>query len=136
MSSPEAARIPILAALKPKDRENLLASAKKRTWAPGEIVVRQGDSALHLFLIEAGRANVQYADGAVVATLGPGDFFGELGLIAEHVRTATVVAAETLTCILLPSWEFRSLLDEHPEIAVPMLKTLIARMHGMSPHEH
>ena len=64
-----------------------------------------------------------------VGRLEAGDFFGELGLIEQHGRTATVIAEDDLTCYLLPAWEFRSLLKEHPEMAVPMLHALIARMH-------
>jgi CRP-like cAMP-binding protein len=136
MSEPEPEHIPILAVLKPKDREKILASAKRRTWAAGDVVVREGESALNLFLIESGRAHVQHADGASVGTIEAGDFFGELGLIVEHPRTATIVADTTLTCVLLPAWEFRSLLEEHPEMAIPMLRKLIARLHGVTPHEH
>jgi CRP/FNR family cyclic AMP-dependent transcriptional regulator len=136
MGSSEAADIPVLAALKPKDREKVLSYAKQRTYRAGDVVVREGDSALNLFLVAAGHAHIEHSDGRQVATIGPGDFFGELGLIQDHARTATVVADDELTCILLPAWEFRSLLKEHPEMAVPMLHALIARLHELSPHEH
>ena len=136
MSSPETDHIPILAALKPKDREQVLSNAKQRTFAPGDVVVREGDSSLNLFIVMSGHARVERADGTRLGTMGPGAFFGELGLIQDHARTATVVADDELTCILLPVWEFRSLLKQHPEMAVPMLHALIARLHDQSPHEH
>ncbi|MEO5964922.1 MAG: cyclic nucleotide-binding domain-containing protein [Candidatus Limnocylindrales bacterium] len=136
MSSADAAGIPLLAVLKEKDRERVLRGAKRRTYAPGDVVVREGDSALNLFLIVSGRARVERVAGGVSVTLGPGAFFGEIGLIEQHARTASVIADGELTCILLPAWEFRVLLDEHPEMAVPMVHELIARMHGMSPHAH
>jgi CRP/FNR family cyclic AMP-dependent transcriptional regulator len=135
MSSPDIDRIPVLAALKPKDREKVLWSARQRTYAPGDVVVKEGDSSLNLFLVAAGHARIEH-DGKVLRTIGPGDFFGELGILQEHPRTATVIAEEGLTCVLLPAWEFRSLLKEHPEMAVPMLDVLIARLHGFTPHEH
>jgi CRP-like cAMP-binding protein len=135
MSTIDTDRIPVLAALKPKDREKVLWSARQRTYAPGEVVISEGDSALNLFLIASGRARVEQA-GVELKPLGPGDFFGELGILEQHPRTATVTASDELTCVLLPAWEFRSLLAEHPEMAVPMLYALISRLHGLSAHEH
>lgn len=135
MSSIDTSTIPVLAALKPKDRETVLWSARQRTYAPGEVVIREGDSALNLFLIASGRARVEQG-GVELRPLAQGEFFGELGILQEHPRTATVTAIDELTCILLPAWEFRSLLREHPEMAVPMLETLISRLHGLSPHHH
>lgn len=136
MNTAEAARIPLLAALKEKDRAKLLANVRTRTFAPDEIVVREGESGLNLFIVVLGHAGVRHQDGRVVATIGPGEFFGELAIVEEHARTATVVALDELTCLLIPAWEFRTLLDEHPEMAVPMVHTLIRRMHGLTPHEH
>jgi CRP-like cAMP-binding protein len=135
MTTPDASQIPILAALKPKDRAAVLGGARHRTWAPGEIVVAEGDDALNLFLLAAGRARVEQG-GRVIGSMGPGDFFGELGILQQHARTATVIAETELSCVLIPAWEFRALLAEHPEMAVPMVHALIARLHRVSPHEH
>lgn len=112
----------------------MLANAKHRTYAPGDTVVREGDSALNLFLVADGHARVEREGAGQVGRLQPGDFFGELGLIEQHGRTATVVAEDELTCYLLPAWEFRALLKEHPAMAVPMLEALIARLHGREHH--
>jgi CRP/FNR family transcriptional regulator, cyclic AMP receptor protein len=135
MTAAEAS-IPILAALSERDRAKVLGYARRRTFAPGEVVVREGDSSLNLFLVVSGHARVEVEGAPAPAHIGPGDFFGEIGLIQQHARTATIVADDELTCILLPAWEFRSLLVEHPEMAVPMVHALIARLHGMSPHHH
>jgi CRP/FNR family cyclic AMP-dependent transcriptional regulator len=136
MHDDEAAAIPLLAALKEKDRAKVLANARRRTFRPGDQVVHEGDTALNLFLVVSGHAVVQHDDGQPVAVLGPGEFFGELGLVEPHPRTATIVAQDELTCVLLPAWEFRTLLTEHPEMAVPMVHALIRRLHGLTPHEH
>jgi CRP/FNR family transcriptional regulator, cyclic AMP receptor protein len=135
MTAPEA-DIPILAALKAKDREEVLSYARRRTFAPGDVVIREGDSSINLFIVLSGHARVEDATGGPSPELGPGSFFGELGIIEEHPRTATVTAVDALTCLLIPAWEFRSLLNEHPEMAVPMLRVLIARLHRLTPHEH
>ena len=134
MQPPDPARIPLLAVLGAKDRARVLQRAKHRTYEPGETVVREGDSALNLFIVAAGHARVEREGVGSVGRLQPGDFFGELGLIEQHGRTATVVAEEELTCYLLPAWEFRALLKEHPAMAVPMLEAVIARLHGREHH--
>jgi CRP/FNR family transcriptional regulator len=134
VAAPDTARIPILAVLGAKDRARILKYAKHRTYAPGETVVREGDPSLNLFLVANGSARVETAAAGQVGRLEAGDFFGELGLIEQHGRTATVIAEDEMTCYLLPAWEFRSLLKEHPEMAVPMLHAVIARLHGREHH--
>jgi CRP/FNR family transcriptional regulator, cyclic AMP receptor protein len=136
MTELDVAAVPMLAVLKDKDRAKVLEAARKRTFAAGDVVVREGDSSLNLFLVLGGSAHVERADAGVIGRLGIGDFFGELGLIEQHARMATVIADTDLTCLLLPAWEFRSLLREHPEMAVPMLEALIRRTHNQRPHEH
>ncbi|HEY4188804.1 MAG TPA: cyclic nucleotide-binding domain-containing protein [Candidatus Limnocylindrales bacterium] len=135
MSSPEAARIPIFAALSNKDRDKVLGSAIQRTYASGATLVKEGESALNLFFIASGTAQVVTADGVHRNTLGPGDFFGELGLILRHPRTATVTADGEVTVVMLSAWEFRDLLAEYPQMAVPMVYGLVARLHGIVEHE-
>lgn len=135
MPEPDAEPIPLLAALPAKQRERVLAGARRRTWAAGDVVVREGDDALNLFLIVRGEARVEQG-GAAIGTMAAGEFFGELGIVERHARTATVVAETELTCVLLPAWEFRSLLEEHPEVAVAMVHALIRRLHGRTPHRH
>src|SRR3972149_4487454 len=66
---------------------------------------------------------------AIVGRGGPGDFFGELALIEDHPRSATVVALEETECLLFVVWEFRALLNEHPQMALPIMNALIARLH-------
>ena len=61
--------------------------------------------------------------------LYPGDFFGELALIEDHPRTASVLAVEETECILFVAWEFTALLKEHPQMAVPIMNALIKRLH-------
>jgi CRP-like cAMP-binding protein len=134
MGSSDAVVVPLLAVLSDKDRAKVLANARTRTFTPGETVVRQGESALNLFIVRSGHARVERDEQAVGTRLGPGDFFGELALIEEHARTATIVAEDELTCYLIPAWEFRSLLKEHPAMALPMLEAVIARLHGREHH--
>jgi CRP-like cAMP-binding protein len=133
MSTMDPADIPIFAALEPKDRDEILGYARRRSYGPGDVIVREGDRALNLYIVIAGQVRIELAGVGQVSTRGPGEFFGEYGLLGDHGRTATVIADDEVTCLLLPAWEFRSLLDEHPKMAVPMLHEIIERTHPAPP---
>jgi len=135
MDSKSAASIPLLAVLTPRAREQVLRNAREQQYAPGEIVVREGAPATHLYMIVSGTARVEIGQQGAVGRLGPGEFFGELALIEEHGRTATVIADTELTTLLISAWEFRASLEEHPEMAVPMLHAIIGRLHRREHHQ-
>ena len=134
MDPQRAASIPLLAVLDRRALEQVLRTAREQTYAPGDIVVSEGDPATRLYLIVEGTASVEQGTQGTVGKMGPGDFFGELALIEEHGRTATVRAETQLTCLLIPAWEFRASLDEHPQMAIPMLTTIIGRLHRREHH--
>jgi CRP-like cAMP-binding protein len=112
----------------------VLRTAREQTYAPGDVVVSEGDPATRLYLISSGTARVEVHGRGAVGQLKEGDFFGELALIEEHGRTATVVAETQLTCVLISAWEFKASLEEHPEMAIPMLKAIISRLHRQEHH--
>ena len=125
-------RVPLLASLDRRTIRRLASQASRRTFAPGQAIVREGDAGVALYVILRGRVRVERGPQdppQAVGELGPGDFFGELALIEEHARTATVIAIEETECVLFVAWEFRALLDEHPRMALPIMKALIARLH-------
>ena len=100
-------------------------------------VISQDAPASALYIILRGHVVVERGEGdaqSPVGEMGPGDFFGELALIEEHARSATVRATEETECILFVAWEFTALLKEHPEVAVPIMKALIARIHRREHH--
>ena len=78
-------------------------------------------------MIADGNATVSVG-GETRATLGPGDYFGEIALIDEGVRSATITAETDLRCYGLTPWEFRPLVEEHPELAWSLLQTLARRL--------
>lgn len=134
MASSDTPPIKLLSALSSKERAKILAYAKRQTYEPGDTVVREGDSGMHLYFVTEGHARVQQVGQSWIGRLEPGDFFGELALIEDHSRTATVVAEDALTCLLIPAWEFRALLKEHPILAVELLNALISRLHRREHH--
>jgi CRP/FNR family cyclic AMP-dependent transcriptional regulator len=133
MDDDRVASIPLLAALDKRARQQVLKTAREAHYAAGQPVVREGDPATVLYLIVSGNAHVEQ-DGKTVGSMGPGEFFGELALIESHGRTATVVAEDELDCLLISAWEFKASLEEHPQMAIPMLKAIIARLHRTEHH--
>ena len=133
----QLASVPLLSRLDRKTLKRLAETGKRRTYAPGEEIVREGTTGSALYIVLSGRAQVERKGApGPLADLIPGDFFGELALLENHERTASVVAAEETECLLLVAWEFTALLKEHPQIAVPIMEALIARLHKSERHIH
>ena len=129
----QLASVPLLAGLDKRVRRRLAEIGKRRTYGPDEAIVKEGSTGTALYIVLSGRARVE-RQGEVLGEVKGGDFFGELALIEEHPRSATIVAIEETDCLLFPAWEFTALLDEHPEIAVPIMRALIARLHRREHH--
>lgn len=129
----QLASVPLLAGIPDKVRRRLAEIAKRRHYAPDEVIVREGESGVAFYIVLSGSARVEQ-HGQVIGQLAAGDFFGELALIEEEPRTATVIAVEETECLGWTRWEFTALLDEHPEIAVPIMHVLIKRLHRREHH--
>lgn len=130
----QLASVPLLADLNDRVRRRLAEVGKRRTYAAGDPIVKEGSTGTALYIILSGRARVE-REGAALGELSSGDFFGELALIEEEPRSATVVAVDDTDCLLFPAWEFTALLKEHPEIAVPIMRALIGRLHRREHHQ-
>lgn len=131
------ATVPLLASLDRRTLDSLATRAKRRTYETDEAIVSQDEPASALYIILSGHAVVEREHGepsGLLGELGPGDFFGELALIEDHPRTATVIATEPTECVLFVAWEFTALLKEYPQIAVPIMNALIARIHRREHH--
>lgn len=129
----QLASVPLLAGLEGRVRRRLAEVGKRRSYGADETIVREGSTGTALYIVLSGSARVE-REGAAIGTLKAGDFFGELALIEEHPRSATVVATEPTECLLFPAWEFTALLNEHPEVAVPIMRALIGRLHRREHH--
>lgn len=105
----------------------LARTAHLRSYAPGDIIVREGDDGIGLFLIGSGQVEVfQCRDGEErpLRRMHAGEVFGQLALLAGHPRTATVRAIEPTECLVFTAWNFRAMVDESPQIAVQLAITL------------
>jgi CRP/FNR family cyclic AMP-dependent transcriptional regulator len=118
--------VPLFAGVRDRDLKRLARVLRESRFKEGDMITTEGRSGVGFFLIEDGEASVAVR-GEIVRTLGPGDHFGEIALIDEGPRTATVTATTDMRCRGMASWEFRSFVQEHPEVAWPLLQTLAAR---------
>ncbi|MDQ7843645.1 MAG: cyclic nucleotide-binding domain-containing protein [Armatimonadota bacterium] len=120
-------KVPIFKALPARELEFISRSVKERTYEPGAVIVKQGDPGIGFFMIIDGRVEVSH-DSHKIREMGPGEFFGEMALMEERVRTATITAKEATRCLQLVRWDFRALLKENPELAVRMLEVVVQRL--------
>jgi CRP-like cAMP-binding protein len=113
--------------LSQKELNQVHRQARQGEFSAGDVIVTEGETGVGFHLILSGRAKV-LAGKRTIATLGPGDFFGELSLIDRGPRTATVVANTTLKTLSLVSWEFLPMLDRNPSIARKLLVVICGRL--------
>jgi CRP/FNR family transcriptional regulator, cyclic AMP receptor protein len=116
-------RVPIFSDLDRKELGRIASSMKQRTFQAGDTVTSEGQSGIGFFMIEDGEAKVTVG-GEERRRLGPGDYFGEVALLNESARTATITAETDLRCYGLTSWEFRPLVETHGSIAWKLLQAM------------
>lgn len=126
------ARVSLFADLSELERERLGQVAVPRTYAPGEIVFREGDSGDTCYVIRAGAMRVtrRHTDGRQItlAELRSGDIFGELAMFSAEMRSATVQALVPTVAVAILAGDLHRLLQRNPDIAVKMLAGLAARL--------
>jgi CRP-like cAMP-binding protein len=116
MPSDQLRSTPLFANLTDSQRERVDALMEEKSIALGTVIARQGDFAYHLFVVLEGTAAVT-VDEDLVATLRPGDTFGEIGVLERGRRTANVVAASPMRVLTMTIWDFNKLTEEFPEVA-------------------
>jgi CRP-like cAMP-binding protein len=121
--------VPLLQPLPLDAREVLAARASLKTYGPGEAIVRKGEASLELFLVERGTVVVELprngGGAAELAQLGPGQCFGEMGLLTGEPRSATVRAVTLCDIVIIDRESFHQVLGAHPEV-VDRLGNLLA----------
>lgn len=108
--------IPLFADLTDEQRAQVASAMRETTAEPGRMLAVQGDNAYQLFVIDSGTADVTQ-DGEIIRTLGPGDVFGEIGLLATGTRTASVVATSPMRLRAMFIRQFKDLERDMPQLA-------------------
>jgi len=117
--------VSLFSGLNQRQLKRLARDFKERDFQPGTTPLKEGHmSGIGFFVITDGEASVM-RDGKEVARLGPGDHFGELGLISDRARTATVTAETALRTAMLASWEFKEFVQENPDVAWKLLQHVV-----------
>jgi pyruvate,water dikinase len=115
--------VPLFAGMSDDEVEQLATRFKARRFEAGETVIREGSGGAAFYVIDTGEARVTIR-GEEMATLGPGDHFGEIALIDAGERMATVTATTDLVCHGLTYWEFRPLVQENGAIGWKLLQSM------------
>ena len=123
---PTLERMPLFRGIDRKELQRIAGEFDDATYLAGHGILTEGMSGPEFFVILEGTASVQI-DGDEVATLGPGDFFGEVAALDGGPRTASVRAETQLRCVTLPVNGLRQFLLEHPVVAVNLVPEIARR---------
>jgi CRP/FNR family cyclic AMP-dependent transcriptional regulator len=134
-------RVPLFAGLDKKELQSLSKSCQERKYAPGTVIIKQGDTGVGLYIISEGHVKITRENNpdrveVELDTAGPGDVLGEMALLDDLPRSANVIATDNVTAILLPVWEFRSALRGNPDMGIKMLSVLSHRLRRAQQHSH
>jgi CRP-like cAMP-binding protein len=122
----ELAEVPLFASLGADERRELAAGFSVKTAEAGSRLIGEGAPGYSFFVLLEGTADVT-SGGAAIGTLGPGDFFGEIAIVAGRRRTASVTTTSHVRMLVLSAGEFRGLQDAHPAIAARIEQTMRER---------
>ncbi len=130
------ARSPLFAALDATEIDRIVALARSRRLAAEEVLFRRGDEADCIYVIVRGRVRVVSSDESgrevAIRILQAGEMFGEVGLFSGGRRTATIVAGEPCELLAITRRSFFGLIEEHPRLAIGLLKALSARIDALT----
>jgi CRP/FNR family transcriptional regulator len=122
--------VPMFAMCDAREVERLGMLVEEVDLPAGRVLFSQGDSAQELFIVVSGQVRVE-RDGTLLANRGPGEFFGEIALVAGGPRTATATCATDCRLLVLGHRDFHSLMDEFPGLKMRVLETLAKRVRAL-----
>ncbi len=126
------ASVPLFANLPKPTRDRLGRIVVEREFPAGTEIVTEGQPGMGFFLIENGSVEVLRGPSkATVATLKKGDYFGDMALLDELPRSATVRAVEPTTCLVMTRWDFRAEVKENPDLAIDLLEVMSRRVRDL-----
>ncbi len=132
------AAAPLFHSLSQERLTQLVSKAVERVYLPGQTVFRQGESGANIYVILGGQVRIVEATPEAplvdrfVGELGQGEIVGEMGLLLDHSRTATVMAVERTRCLMIPEDEFTQALEESPQLAIGLLRMMAARLQSVN----
>lgn len=125
-------RVPLFSGLTDSQIERLAAGSVRRSFPKGRTIVAEGEPSQSLYVLLSGRAKVQRSDTegkeVILAVLGPGECFGEMSLIDDAPRSASVITIESCDFMSINKESFKSMLVSSPEISMRIMKGLVKRL--------
>ena len=125
-------KVPIFSGLERKHLKRLAKLMVPRSFKAGDAIVHEKDQPAGFFVVTSGKVEVVRGAAGdkpqVLATLGPGEFFGEMALFEGYPRSATVRAMEDTECLAMTGWDFRAELSTDAEIAMAVLEIVVRRL--------
>ena len=125
-------RVPLLSSLNDQQIEALAAGSTRRNFPKGRTIVSEGEPSQSLYILLSGRAKVQRSDSegkeVILAVLGSGDFFGEMSLIDDAPRSASVITLESCDFMSIAKDSFKSMLMQSNEMCLAVMKGMVARL--------
>jgi len=133
MNEDTLARVDLFSTLSKKEIQALAQSCQERSYQAGTTILSQGDTGVGLYVLKSGKVRIIQGNNPdraeeEIGIAGPGDVLGEMALLDDLPRSASVEAIEDVTALLLPVWEFRSILRSYPDIALKLLVVLSRRL--------
>jgi CRP/FNR family transcriptional regulator len=120
-------KVPLFAGLDNKELTQIASSMRERRFKAGDVMTQEGSSGVGFFVVEDGEADVSVG-GDARGSIGPGDYFGEIALINESPRTATLTARTDMLCYGMTPWDFKPLVESNSEIAWKLLTAMAEKM--------
>ena len=124
-------QVPLFSGLNKRQLRAIADRLSTRTYTKDETIIEQGKGGQGLFILVNGKADAirtqPEGEDVKVNEFKENDFFGELALLDEGLRTASVIATAEVSCLVLTRWDFKALLNSEPEMAVTMLEELAKR---------
>jgi CRP/FNR family transcriptional regulator, cyclic AMP receptor protein len=120
-------KVPLFSGLDNKELQEIASSMRERRFKAGDTVTQEGAGGVGFFVVEQGEADVQVG-GESKGSVGPGDYFGEIALINESPRTATLTARTDMLCYGMTPWDFRPLVETNSTIAWKLLSAMAEKM--------
>jgi CRP/FNR family transcriptional regulator, cyclic AMP receptor protein len=120
-------RVPLFAGLDNRELEQIASSMRERRFRTGDTVTQEGAGGVGFFIVEEGEAEVTVG-GQDRGIVGPGDYFGEIALINDSPRTATLTARTDMLCYGMTPWDFRPLVESNSAIAWKLLTAMADKL--------
>lgn len=133
MKEDALARVDLFSTLDKKELKALADGCQERSYEPGAVIVAQGDNGVGAYIVTEGTVHISRiaaSDNSVedLGTVGAGNILGEMALLDDLPRSASITAVDHVTVLLVPVWEFRTFLRNHPDVAIKLLSVLSRRL--------